>query len=106
MIELEVMVKEKEQFPKDDKGKELSGVALMYIVFNSKNPILSWSSLTLQVEIDELEGYRHIMAGAVQGIRNPKAHLRFKQRRPLRALQLLHLTTLLAERVDESKYVE
>jgi len=105
MIELEEMIKEKAKFPKNNQDKELSGYKLMFKVFDSNNPILRWSSLKRQTQIDELDGYKYIMAGAVLGIRNPKAHLRFEQK-PLRAIQLLHLATLLAELVDDSEYVE
>ena len=45
------------------------------------------------------------MAGAMLGIRNPKAHSIFEQR-PMRALKLLTLASLLAEIVDDSEYVE
>jgi uncharacterized protein (TIGR02391 family) len=105
MISLEVMIKEKAKFPADNKGKELSGVPLMHKVFDSDNPILSWCEDKHQIDRDELEGYKHIFAGAMQGIRDPKAHAIF-QISPMRALKLLTLATLLAELVDASKYVE
>jgi uncharacterized protein (TIGR02391 family) len=105
MISLEVMIKEKAKFPADNKGKELSGVHLMHKVFDSDSPILSWCKDTRQIDRDELEGYKHIFAGAMQGIRDPKAHAIF-QISPIRALKLLTLATLLAELVDASKYVE
>jgi uncharacterized protein (TIGR02391 family) len=105
MISLEVMVKEKAKFPKDNKGKELSGVPLMHKVFDPDNPILSWCKDTRQIDRDELEGYKHIFAGAMQGIRDPKAHAIF-QISPMRALKLLTLATLLAELVDASEYLK
>ena len=104
MIRLEEMIKEKAKFPKDNRGSELSGVSLMHKVFDPDKPILSWCEGKRQVERDELEGYKHIFAGAIQGIRDPKAHAIFKIR-PMRALKLLTLATLLAEIVDASKYV-
>lgn len=105
MISLEVMIKEKAKYPADNKGKELSGVSLMHKVFDSDNPILSWCKDTRQIDRDELEGYKHIFAGAMQGIRDPKAHAIF-QISPMRALKLLTLATLLAELIDASEYVE
>ncbi len=105
MIKIEEMVKEKAKRPKDNKGRELSGKTLMFRVFDLKEPILKWSDLQQQGEQDEHSGYCQIFAGAMLGIRNPKAHGTFRSR-PMRALQLLHLATLLAERIDESKYVE
>jgi uncharacterized protein (TIGR02391 family) len=105
MISLEVLIKEKAKYPTDNKGKELSGVPLMHKVFDSDNPILSWCKPTRQIDKDELEGYKHIFAGAMQGIRDPKAHAIF-QISPMRALKLLTLATLLAELVDASEYIE
>jgi uncharacterized protein (TIGR02391 family) len=105
IIQLEEMIKEKAKIPKDDRGNELSGVSLMFKVFDPNNPILSWCKNERQIERDELSGYRYIMAGAILGIRDPKAHAIFELK-PMRALKLLTLATLLAELVDASKYVK
>ncbi len=102
-IELENMVKEKAGYPKDNKGHELSGVHLMHRVFDVNNPLLKWSDLRTQVKKDELEGYKFLFVGSIMGIRNPKAHLVFKQR-PWRSLQILVFTNLLAELVDRCEY--
>jgi len=102
-IELENIIKEKSNYPKDKNGKELIGVKLMREVFNLKKPLLKWNSLETQTEIDEYEGYSHIFAGSILGIRNPKAHRRFDQTAS-RALNLLALANLLAEIVDQSHY--
>jgi uncharacterized protein (TIGR02391 family) len=104
-IELENMVKERANYPKDNRGKELSGTSLMHKVFDVKNPILKWSDLKTRVLQDELDGYKLIFAGSVLGIRNPNAHLVFKQT-AWRALQILVFTCLLAELVDRCKYCE
>jgi uncharacterized protein (TIGR02391 family) len=104
-IKLEVMVKEKANYPKNNTGTELSGARLMHFVFDSNNPILSWCKDTRQVDKDELEGYKLIFAGTVLGIRDPKAHAIFEIK-PMRALKLLTLITLLAELVDASNYVK
>lgn len=104
-IQLEQMIKEKTNFPKDNQGREMFGCSLMRKVFNVKSPLLKWSKLEHQTEIDELEGYQQIMAGVVQGIRDPKAHLIFEQK-PLRALQLITLAALLADLVDVAEYVK
>lgn len=104
MIRLEEMIKEKAKFPKDNRGHELSGVSLMHKVFDPDKPILSWCEGKRQIERDELEGYKHIFAGAIQGIRDPKAHA-IIEIKPMHALKLLTLATLLAEIVDASKYV-
>lgn len=102
LIKLEEMIKRKAKFPKDNKGNELSGVRLMFKVFHPDKPILNWTKNERQIEKDELSGYRYIMAGAMLGIRNPKAHAIFEQR-PMRALKLLTLASLLAEIVEDSE---
>ena len=104
MIRLEEMIKEKASFPRDNKGKELSGVALMHKVFDPDKPILNWCKGARQIERDELEGYKHIFAGAMLGIRDPKAHAIFRIN-PMRALKLLTLAVLLAELVDASRFI-
>jgi uncharacterized protein (TIGR02391 family) len=105
MIRLEEMIKEKAKFPTDNRGKELSGVSLMHKVFDPDKPILNWCKGKRQIERDELEGYKHIFAGAMQGIRDPKAHAIFEIS-PMRALKLLTLATLLAELIDSSEYIK
>lgn len=104
-IELENIVKARAKYPKDNRGNELSGTRLMHKVFDARNPILKWSDLDTRVLKDELEGYKLIFAGSVLGIRNPKAHLVFKQA-PWRSLQVLLFTCLLAELVDGCEYCE
>ena len=98
------MVKEKTNYPKDNRQRELTGVNLMHKVFSKNNPLLKWSALETQSQKNELEGYKNIFAGVMQGIRNPKAHTIFEQR-PMRSLQLLVLANLLAEIVDVSVYI-
>ena len=104
-IELEIMVKNKVNYLEDERVKGLIGIKLFRKVFNLNRPILVWNSLETIEEKDEYEGYSHIFAGAMQGIRNPKAHRIFPQE-PMRALRLLSLANLLAEIVDISEYVE
>lgn len=52
----------------------LSGMKLMREVFSKENPKLFWSGRKTQTEKDQHEGYQHIFAGAMQGIRNPVVH--------------------------------
>lgn len=104
-IELESMVKEKANYPKDNQGKELSGTKLMHKVFDVKKPTLKWSDLKTRVLQDELEGYKLIFAGSVLGIRNPNAHL-VSEQAPWRSLQILVFTCHLAEIVDKSECCE
>ena len=50
------------------------GQDLMLHVFGIENPILRLSQLRRVSEKDEQAGYRFMLAGAMTGIRNPRAH--------------------------------
>lgn len=63
-----------DNFIKSKSNKKLSGAALMRAVFNPSNPILSLNENLTQSEMDENEGYGHLFAGAMIGIRNPVTH--------------------------------
>jgi len=101
-VQLEEMVKKKTNYPKS-RGRELIGVALMHNIFDVNNPLLLWSSLKTQAERDELEGFKHIFAGAIQGIKNPLSHSVDNQD-PWRALNQIILANYLAFIVDMAKY--
>jgi len=100
-IKIESMVKQKIRGYENEDVHSLTTTRLMRRVFNLNNPILVWSGLETQAEKDEYEGYSHIFAGSMQGIRGPKAHQVFEQT-PMRALRLLCLANLLAEIIDLS----
>lgn len=51
-----------------------SGVKLMRSTFSTSAPRLAWSDRTTQSQQDEHEGYGHIYAGVMLGIRNPLVH--------------------------------
>ena len=55
-------------------GNIKDGAELMYSAFAAKNPILQFASTSPYSDFDVQEGYMHMFAGAMQGIRNPKAH--------------------------------
>lgn len=55
-------------------GNIKDGTELMYSAFAAKNPILQFAPTSHYSEFDVQEGYMHMFAGAMQGIRNPKAH--------------------------------
>lgn len=69
--EINTRVKEMYQ---QKKGIIKDGVELMYSAFSAKNPILQFAPTSYYSEFDVQEGYMHMFAGAMQGIRNPKAH--------------------------------
>jgi uncharacterized protein (TIGR02391 family) len=82
-------------------GLRKRGTALMHDVFSEKKPLIKLNAMQEEYEIDEQTGFRFIYAGAMQGIRNPKAHAQVKQKDPYRTLEYLALASLLAKRLDE-----
>ena len=62
------MVKEKSGVTEKD------GTDLMFSVFSDKSPVLMLNPLQSQSDKNEQEGYQHIFAGVMMGIRNPRAH--------------------------------
>jgi len=69
--EIEVRVR---KVVKDETGEELTGTGLMRKAFNPQSPIIVIQDIDTQSGKDIQAGYDHIFAGAMQGIRNPKAH--------------------------------
>lgn len=63
-----------DKFVETKAGTGKSGTDSMREAFSPKNPILCWSSRSTSSERDEQEGYGHIYAGAMLGIRNPTTH--------------------------------
>jgi len=63
----------------EDQTKKVSeindaGFRLMMSAFNENNPKIKLNSLDDDSKKNEQEGYRHIFAGAMRGIRNLRAH--------------------------------
>lgn len=95
------------------KRKKLDGKDLMSKVFRfeydqeidqiERKPVLQLSELRNRSERDEQEGFMFLFMGAMQGIRNPKAHDLIEQEDPYKTLQYLSAASLLAKRVYEAK---
>ena len=81
----------------DNAVKEKSGLSdksgsdLMFTAFNEKNPVLKVNELHSTTDRNEQEGYKHLFAGAMTGIRNPRAHEHELKDDPKVALELLAL---------------
>lgn len=74
---------------------DMDGKSLMQHVFSVRNPVLRLSTLS-----DEQEGLMHLFEGAVQGIRNPKAHSIQVTAEEEEALQWLGFASALFRRLD------
>lgn len=86
---------------KNKAGSELDGKKLMLTTFSVNNPIIALDDdLSSQTGKDIQEGYMHIYAGSMQGIRNPKAHKNLKIDKK-RAIHFLSLASLLMDKLDE-----
>ncbi|MER8698974.1 TIGR02391 family protein [Mesorhizobium sp. M1273] len=59
---------------KDLTGIEDSGFNLMMAAFNEKNAKIMLTDLATISEKDEQLGFRHMFAGSMSAIRNPRAH--------------------------------
>lgn len=79
------------------------GADLMHHVFDENKPILHINSLKTLSEKDEQHGFRFIFAGAMTGVRNPKAHEIVKLRDSNIALEYIAFASLLMKILDKAK---
>lgn len=96
---IEIMVKEKSNIDK-------SGKDLMLLVFSKNNPKLLINDNSNRSEIDEQEGFMHLFAGLMQGIKDPKSHSEVKLNDSQKSIEYLCLCSLLARKIDDSKLKE
>jgi uncharacterized protein (TIGR02391 family) len=81
-------------------GKEMDGADLMHTALSPRSPIIVLDDLGTDSGRSEQAGYMEIFAGAMTGIRNPKAH----ENRTItkkRAIHHLFLASLLFNRLEE-----
>ncbi len=81
-------------------GNEFDGASLMRTALSPKAPIICLDDLSTDTGRNIQEGYMEIFAGAMIGIRNPKAHenLNITENR---AKHFLYLASLLMHKIDE-----
>ncbi len=83
---------------KNKSRQSKAGKSLMMSTFGHERPILQINDFVTQSEKDEQEGFMHIFAGAMQGIRNPYSHETEIDTSPWNAIELLCLASLLAKK--------
>ena len=87
------------------KDEELYGKELMYAIFNYENKknqrLLVFEALDNESGKNVQEGYMHIFAGAMQAIRNPKAHENLCITKA-QALDRLIFASMLMRKIDEA----
>lgn len=83
------------------RGEERDGQDLMRKAFASSNPLLIFEGMNTESGKNVQDGYMQIFAGAMQGIRNPKAHENLSISRE-EAIKRLVLASLLMDKIDEA----
>jgi uncharacterized protein (TIGR02391 family) len=83
-------------------NESLDGTPLMLKVFSANAPLLRFNDLKDQSDKDEQQGFMYLFAGAVMGLRNPRAH-GFINDDPERALEFIAFVSLLAKLLDGAK---
>lgn len=88
-------------FYRNKTGQELDGVQLMRkVFFPPDNPLIVLDDLTTESGKNVQEGFGHIFAGSMQGIRNPSAHANLEISSE-KAMHLLFLASLLMFMIDD-----
>lgn len=83
------------------RGEEKDGQDLMRKAFTVSDPLLVFEGIDTESGRNVQEGYMQIFAGAMQGIRNPKAHENMSISRE-DAVKRLVLASLLMDKIDEA----
>lgn len=82
-------------------GEELDGAKLMFRAFPSSNPVVLLEDISSDTARNIQDGYTHLFAGAMMGVRNPKAHENITISRD-RAVHFIFLASLLMCKLDEA----
>lgn len=85
---------------KKKTGQELDGAALMNKAFSPNAAVIVLDDLSTETGRNIQQGYMQIFAGAMIGVRNPKAHGNITIS-PERAVHFLFLASLLFAKLDE-----
>jgi len=88
---------------KNKTGEELDGASLMYKAFSENKPVVILDNLSTETGRNIQKGYMQIFAGAMIGIRNPKAHENIVISKE-RATHFIFLASLLMCKLDEATY--
>lgn len=84
----------------ESEGREADGAGLMNTAFSPNNAIIKLADLSTETGRNIQQGYMQIFAGAMTGIRNPKAHSNLNPD-SRKALHLIALASLLMSKLDE-----
>lgn len=87
---------------KEKTGNELDGSGLMFAAFGGTEPSIKLTDMNDEISKDIQKGYTHLFAGAMEAIRNPKAHDDIDLD-PSRAVLQLCLASLLMFKLDDAE---
>jgi len=88
-------------FVRHHNGTDLDGSSLMKHAFSVNHPVIKLGDITTETGRSIQQGYMELFAGAMTGIRNPKAHANVEIRHE-RAVHFLFLASLLMFKLDEA----
>lgn len=85
-------------------GIELDGAPLMNHAFSAKNPEFAFDDISTDTGRNIQQGYMQIFAGAMTGIRNPKAHNNMTPDKN-KAMHLLFVASFMALKLEDLKLI-
>lgn len=86
-------------------GQEEDGATLMNRAFSVHNPVFPFEDITTETGRNIQQGYMQIFAGAMTGIRNPKAHNNMTLDKN-KAMNLLFVASFMALKLDDLKLIK
>lgn len=86
---------------RQERNEEKDGSSLMNAIFSPNNPLLKFEDITTETGRNVQNGYMQIFAGAMTGIRNPKAHDNQTITKDA-AIKRLIFASLLMDKIDEA----
>lgn len=92
-----------EERVKKKSSVEGAGFRLMMNVFNEEQPIIALNELSDDSERSEQKGYRYMFAGAMSGIRNPRAHSTTPHDTMDECLDHLSIASALMRKIDSAE---
>lgn len=102
------LIQRVKKYHKDATGEELDGKKLMFKAFSidrNNSPTIYLDDISTENGKNIQEGYMHLFAGTVSGIRNPKAHNNVEITRE-RAIHHIFLISLLMHKLDEGRNLQ
>lgn len=83
------------------RNEEKDGVKLMQYVFSASNPLLKFEDINTENGQNVQIGYMQMFAGAIQGLRNPKAHDNLYITKES-AMKQIVVASFLMDKIDEA----